>query len=106
MTGTFSSSAAAEPVGGDDEDTSPVLDLLQKLLSVEREPHDLSAAPGTSSAAAAEPPEAVGHGDNDDTDEEGDMCPLLDLLHKAGPDLFEKEVLERLDPADRAFLVR
>ena len=28
---------------------------------------------------------------------------LLDLI-KRDPDLFEKEVLERLDPADRAFL--
>jgi hypothetical protein len=29
--------------------------------------------------------------------------PLLDLLEEF-PDLFEKEVLERLDPANRAFL--
>ena len=30
-------------------------------------------------------------------------CPLLDLI-KRHPDLFEKEVLERLDPTDRSFL--
>ena len=30
-------------------------------------------------------------------------CPMLDLIHRH-PDLFQKEVLERLDPADRALL--
>jgi hypothetical protein len=46
----------------------------------------------------------VGHGGagcNDDDDD--DACPLLDLI-KRHPDLFEKEVLQRLDRADRAFL--
>jgi hypothetical protein len=59
---------------------------------------------GTSFAVAdaAVPPEAVGHAghgsDGDDID-----CPLLDLI-KRHPELFEKEVLERLDPVDSAFL--
>jgi len=81
MAGISSSATASiKPVGhgggdGGDDDTSPLLDLLQKLpdLSVDKEDaevHDRSATEGTPSsfaaaaaaAAAAEPPEAVGPG--------------------------------------------
>ena len=125
MAGTSSSDADAEPVGhggdGDDDDRRLLDALLQELPALflspsEEEVHDLSATAawliatagwlsataGTSSSAAvdaAEPPEAVGHGSDDDDD----TGPLLDLI-KRHPELFEKEVLERLDPADRAFL--
>ena len=50
---------------------------------------------------AAEPPEAMGLGGDGRVDD--DDCPVLDLI-KRHPELFEKEVLERLDPTDRAFL--
>ena len=43
----------------------------------------------------------MGHGGGGSDD--NDTCMLLDLI-KRDPDLFEKEVLERLDPADRAFV--
>ena len=114
---TSDADADAEPVGrgvddeGDD-DTSPLPDFLL-LGFVEKEAHELSATAGISSvstaaaavtaaaaAAAADPNEAVGHGGGGSDD--GDTCLLLDLI-KRHPDLFE-EVLERLDPADRAFL--
>ena len=39
------------------------------------------------------------------TTEEGQASPLLDLLEKL-PDLFDAEVLRRLDPADRAFFAQ
>ena len=42
--------------------------------------------------------------EGDDADEE-DTPPLLDLLQKF-PDLFVKEVLERLDPTDRTMLAQ
>jgi hypothetical protein len=128
MAGTSSSDADAEPVGhggnGDDDDRRLLDALLQELPALflspsEEEVHDLSATAawlsatagwlsataGTSSSAAvdaADPPEAVGHG-GDGSDDDDDTEPLLDLI-KRHPDLFEKEVLERLDPADRAFL--
>ena len=95
-------------------------------LSVEMEPHDLSAAAGTSSGAegqategsaaggsslrlstggripaprfAAEPPEAVDYGG-------GDVHGLEGLeLSKELADVFEREVLPRLDATDRAML--
>jgi hypothetical protein len=106
-----SRSSDAEPVVGrggddDDDDASSMFDLLQKLpeLSVENELHDLSTSAGTASSAAAavaEPLDAVGH--EDDGSDDDDNCLLLDLI-KRHPDLFEKEVLGRLGPAERAFL--
>ena len=41
--------------------------------------------------------------DGDDDDDDNDTCPLLDLLRT---DLFQKEVLERLDPTDRTMLAQ
>ena len=112
MAGT--SAADADPVGhggvdGDVDSGRPphflrkvlrrVLDaLLQKLPGlVVEEVRDLSAVAGSSSCAAdaAEPREAVGDDD--------DACALRALVTRH-PDLFEKEILERLDPTDRAFL--
>jgi len=110
MAGTSASSTSdADPVGhgGDDgdDDSSRLLDaLLQKLPDlVVEEVHDLSAMAGTSScaAAAAEPREAVGHGGDGCDDDVA--CPLRALVTRH-PDHFEKEMLERLDPTDRAFL--
>ena len=105
----ISSSAAdaTEPVSHDIGDgASPPLSNLQRLpdLVVEKEVHELNdtAAGSSAAAAAAQPHEAVGHqGDGSDGDD--GTCPLIDLVQRH-PELFEKEVLERLTPADRAFL--
>ena len=133
MAGTFSHDDDAEPLGhggddggGDDDGTATRLDLRHKTVPEDPfgERDDLNATAGGSSAAAeaeakggsqaggssggrilaprvaataaAEPTEALDHGG-------ADTCPLLNVI-KMHPDLFEKEVVERLDPADRAFL--
>jgi hypothetical protein len=100
MSGISSSAAVSiQPAGhgsdggDDDDDTSPLLDLLQKLpdLCVDKrnnedeEVHGRSATAGTcsTSAVADEPTDAVGHGgdgaDGGDDEDDVDACPLLDL---------------------------
>jgi len=50
------------------------------------------------------PPAADGHGGGG-ADDNNTSSPLLDLVERC-PDLFKKEVLERLDPIDRTFLAQ
>ena len=57
--------------------------------------------PGDGPAPAPPAPPRSDGGDDDDHD----CSPLLDLLQRF-PDLFEKYVLERLDPAARSLLAR
>jgi hypothetical protein len=106
------SSERSRPVYGEPprRTSPPLLDLLPRspdLCVEEGEVHGLGAATGTSSsatAAAAIPrPEAVGRGGDGSDEDDGDTCPFIELIQRH-PELFEKEVLERLDPADRAFL--
>ena len=51
------------------------------------------------------PAPSLSAGGDDDGHDHDDVSPLLDLLQKF-PDLFQKYVLERLDPFDRATLAR
>ena len=48
-------------------------------------------------------PAALTLSDGDGDDDDDGTCPLLDMLQRF-PDLFKKEVLERLDPTDRTML--
>ena len=99
-----------------DNTSSPVLeDVLERLpdLFEQMVVPSSSSARGPGAAPLSPPPEppaAVSHGggadaDDHDHDETTFPPPLLDLLQRF-PDLFEKFVLERLDPTARASLAR